>query len=74
MRARTPAAVRKFIILDIYQTQPAVVFALAASLSLGIVFWLVRHQEGAGPPARERSETGELRGSNTNNSDERIEQ
>jgi uncharacterized membrane protein (DUF373 family) len=41
------AMVRKFIILDIYQTQPAVVFALAAaSLSLGIVFWLVRNQDG----------------------------
>jgi uncharacterized membrane protein (DUF373 family) len=40
------AMVRKFIILDIYQTQPAVVFALAAaSLSLGIVFWLVRDQD-----------------------------
>ncbi|WP_263377441.1 phosphate-starvation-inducible PsiE family protein [Granulicella paludicola] len=40
------ALVRKFIILDIYQTQPAVVFALAASaLSLGIVFWLVRNQD-----------------------------
>jgi len=40
------AMVRKFIILDIYQTQPAVVFALAASsLSLGIVFWLVRNQD-----------------------------
>jgi len=40
------AMVRKFIILDIYQTQPAVVFALAAaSLALGIVFWLVRNQD-----------------------------
>jgi uncharacterized membrane protein (DUF373 family) len=44
------AMVRKFIILDIYQTQPAVVFALAAaSLSLGIVFWLVRNQEETEP-------------------------
>jgi uncharacterized membrane protein (DUF373 family) len=44
------AVVRKFIILDIYQTQPAVVFALAASsLSLGIVFWLVRNQEDDEP-------------------------
>jgi uncharacterized membrane protein (DUF373 family) len=40
------AMVRKFIILDIYQTQPSVVFALAAaSLSLGIVFWLVRNED-----------------------------
>jgi uncharacterized membrane protein (DUF373 family) len=44
------AMVRKFIILDLYQTQPAVVFALAAaSLSLGIVFWLVRKEEQPGP-------------------------
>lgn len=40
------AMVRKFIILDIYQTQTTVVFALAAaSLSLGIVFWLVRNED-----------------------------
>jgi uncharacterized membrane protein (DUF373 family) len=40
------ALARKFIILDIYQTQPLVVFALAAaSLSLGVVFWLVRNQD-----------------------------
>ena len=44
------AMVRKFIILDIYQTQPAVVFALAAaSLSLGIVFWLVRNEDAPEP-------------------------
>jgi hypothetical protein len=42
--------VRKFIILDIYQTQPSVVFALAAaSLSLGIVFWLVRNEDAPEP-------------------------
>ena len=46
------AMVRKFIILDIYQTQPAVVLALAAaSLSLGIVFWLVRDQDDARLPS-----------------------
>src|SRR5579885_645338 len=45
------ALVRKFIILDIYQTQPLVVFALAAaSLSLGVVFWLVRNQDEADSP------------------------
>jgi uncharacterized membrane protein (DUF373 family) len=44
------AMVRKFIILDIYQTQPSVVFALAAaSLSLGIVFWLVRNEDAPEP-------------------------
>jgi uncharacterized membrane protein (DUF373 family) len=44
------AMVRKFIILDIYQTRPAVVFALAAaSLSLGIVFWLVRNEDEPQP-------------------------
>lgn len=46
------AMVRKFIILDIYQTQPAVVLALAAaSLSLGIVYWLVRHQDDPSLPS-----------------------
>jgi uncharacterized membrane protein (DUF373 family) len=48
------ALVRKFIILDIYQTQPAVVFALAAaSLSLGIVFWLVRNEDDRGPSSED---------------------
>jgi hypothetical protein len=50
--------VRKFIILDIYQTQPAVVFALAAaSLSLGVVFWLVRNEDAAGSHTGTGSET-----------------
>ncbi|MEG9438715.1 phosphate-starvation-inducible PsiE family protein [Edaphobacter sp. HDX4] len=36
------ALVRRFIILDLYQTTPSVVAALAgASLALGVVFWLV---------------------------------
>jgi len=52
------AMVRKFIILDIYQTQPSVVFALAASsLSLGIVFWLVRNQEDEEPQRPDQDET-----------------
>jgi uncharacterized membrane protein (DUF373 family) len=52
------AMVRKFIILDIYQTQPAVVFALAAaSLSLGIVFWLVRNEDAPGSHTGTASET-----------------
>jgi uncharacterized membrane protein (DUF373 family) len=51
------AMVRKFIILDIYQTQPAVVFALAASsLSLGIVFWLVRDQDDRRLPSEGTSD------------------
>jgi uncharacterized membrane protein (DUF373 family) len=51
------AMVRKFIILDLYQTQPAVVFALAAaSLSLGIVFWLVRNQDEPRPLSETVSE------------------
>ncbi len=54
------ALVRKFIILDIYQTQPAVVFALAAaSLSLGIVFWLVRNQDEPEAPLEPTCETKE---------------
>src|SRR6266436_3198202 len=40
------ALVRKFIVLDLYQTDPSTVAALAgAALALGIVFWLVRSQE-----------------------------
>lgn len=54
------ALVRKFIILDIYQTQPAVVFALAAaSLSLGIVFWMVRNQDEYEAPLGSTGETKE---------------
>lgn len=40
------ALVRRFIILDLYQTPPSVVAALAgAALALGIVFWLVNNPE-----------------------------
>jgi len=40
------AIVRRFIVLDLYQTAPSTVAALAgAALALGIVFWLVRRQE-----------------------------
>ena len=40
------AMVRKFIILDIGETQAAEVFALSAAiLSLGVVYWLVREQD-----------------------------
>ena len=36
------ALVRRFIILDLYQTSPSAIAALAgAALALGIVFWLV---------------------------------
>lgn len=36
------ALVRRFIILDLYQTSPSVITALAgAALALGVVFWLV---------------------------------
>ena len=36
------ALVRRFIILDLYQTSPNVIAALAgAALALGVVFWLV---------------------------------
>jgi uncharacterized membrane protein (DUF373 family) len=38
--------VRKVIILDLNETEPAKVFALAAAiLALGIVCWLVRDQD-----------------------------
>jgi uncharacterized membrane protein (DUF373 family) len=40
------ALVRRFIILELYQTTPSVVAALAgAALALGIVFWLVGNNE-----------------------------
>jgi uncharacterized membrane protein (DUF373 family) len=40
------ALVRRFIILDLYQTTPSVIVALAgAALALGIVFWLVGNHE-----------------------------
>jgi uncharacterized membrane protein (DUF373 family) len=40
------AIVRKLIILDLSQTDPGQVFALAgAVLALGVVHWLVRDQD-----------------------------
>ena len=40
------ALVRKFIVLDLYQTEPSAVAARAgAALALTVVFWLVRSQE-----------------------------
>jgi hypothetical protein len=38
--------VRRFIILDLYQTTPNLIAALAgAAVALGIVFWLVSNRE-----------------------------
>ncbi|MCU1223679.1 MAG: diguanylate cyclase [Edaphobacter sp.] len=49
------ALVRRFIILDLYQTTPSVIASLAgATLALGIVFWLVASYE-----PREEDETQE---------------
>ena len=43
------ALVRRFIILDLYQTTPSVIAALAgAALALGVVFWLVGNYEQVG--------------------------
>ena len=43
------ALVRRFIILDLYQTTPSVIAALAgAALALGVVFWLVGNYEQHG--------------------------
>jgi len=40
--------VRRFIILDFYQTTPSLIAALAgAALALGMVFWLVSNREEA---------------------------
>ena len=49
------ALVRKFIILDLYQTAPSVIAALAgAALALGVIFWLVGNHD-----PREEDELGE---------------
>jgi uncharacterized membrane protein (DUF373 family) len=49
------ALVRRFIILDLYQTSPNVIAALAgAALALGVVFWLVG--------SHDQQEDGELQG------------
>jgi uncharacterized membrane protein (DUF373 family) len=43
------ALVRRFIILELYQTTPSVIAALAgAALALGVVFWLVGNYEQQG--------------------------
>ena len=48
------ALVRRFIILDLYQTSPSTIAALAgASLALGVVFWIVGSKE---EPQKERTE------------------
>ena len=40
------AVSRKFIILDLHETEPPALFALAAAvLALGVVYWLVREQD-----------------------------
>lgn len=40
------AVARKFIILDLHETEPPALFALAAAiLALGVVYWLVRDQD-----------------------------
>lgn len=50
------AIVRKFIIIDLSETSPAKIAALAgAVLTLGAVFWLVREQD-----AKERTEFSEV--------------
>ena len=49
------ALVRRFIILDLYQTSPNVIAALAgAALALGVVFWLVG--------SHDQQEDGDLQG------------
>ena len=48
------ALVRKFIVIDVTQETPLVMFGLAASaLALGAVYWLVREQDQHG--AKEES-------------------
>jgi uncharacterized membrane protein (DUF373 family) len=48
------ALVRRFIILDLYQTSPSTLAALAgASIALGVVFWIVGSKE---EPQKEEAE------------------
>jgi len=50
------ALVRRFIILDLYQTPPSVLAALAGSaLALGVVFWLVGNYASPGEDVQEQS-------------------
>jgi uncharacterized membrane protein (DUF373 family) len=47
------AVARKFIILDLTETTPEVMFALAAiALALGVVYWLVRDRSSVSVPER----------------------
>jgi uncharacterized membrane protein (DUF373 family) len=47
------AVARKFIILDLTETTPEVMFALAAiALALGVVYWLVRDRSSISIPER----------------------
>ncbi|MCS6931974.1 MAG: phosphate-starvation-inducible PsiE family protein [Acetobacteraceae bacterium] len=53
------AVVRKFILLDLTETEAPKVFALgAAVLALGAVYWLVRDQDRREREAERRSEQG----------------
>lgn len=53
------AMVRKFIILDLKETEPALLFALAAAiLALGVVYWLVRDQDRRSLLARGANDAG----------------
>src|ERR1700722_17210466 len=50
------ALVRRFIILDLYQTPPSVLAALAGSaLALGVVFWLVGNHASPEEDVQEQS-------------------
>ena len=53
------AMVRKFIILDLKETEPALLLALAGSiLALGVVYWLVRDQDRRTMLARGEGDAG----------------
>ena len=57
------ALVRRFIILDLYQTTPSVIAALAgAALALGVVFWLVGNNTNRRRKTRSQSNVRHIAG------------
>jgi uncharacterized membrane protein (DUF373 family) len=57
------ALVRRFIILDLYQTTPSVIAAMAgAALALGVVFWLVGNNTNRRRKTRSQSNVRHIAG------------
>jgi uncharacterized membrane protein (DUF373 family) len=53
------ALARKFIILDLQETTPGQLIALAAvTLALGVTYWLLRERDRGFPPIEAREQAG----------------